>query len=241
LIIYWKKVVKRIAEMKIQIKITLNNELFIRDPEQTKLGQEMVSQSIILIHKLGFEKFTFKKLAEEINSNEQSIYRYFNNKHQLLRYLISWYWAWIEYQIDLKINYINEPLEKLKAVIRVLSDSAKNDPNFEHIDQSVLAHIVIKTSPISYITEELTKEERDSILQSFKSLCNKIAEIIKSCSPRYTTPNALATTMIRMTREQIFFSKYFSDLTELDSTPEDTSEIYTFVEKNIFAILKKLS
>jgi AcrR family transcriptional regulator len=225
--------------MKIQIKITMNDELFIRDPEQTKLGQEMISKSIILIHKMGFEKFTFKKLAEEINSNEQSVYRYFENKHQLLRYLISWYWAWIEYQIDFKTNFITKPAEKLKAVIKVLSESAKYDPNFEHIDESVLAHIVTKSSPISYITEDLTKEERDSILQSFKSLCTRIAGIIKACSPKYSTPNALATSMIRMTREQIFFSKYFSDLTELDSTPEDTSEIYEFIEKTIFAILKE--
>jgi AcrR family transcriptional regulator len=225
--------------MKIQIKITMNDELFIRDPEQTRLGQEMVSKSIILIHKLGFEKFTFKKLAEEINSNEQSVYRYFENKHQLLQYLVSWYWAWLEYQVDFKTNFINKPAEKLKAVIKVLSESAKNDPNFEHIDESILAHIVTKTSPISYITEDLSREEKDSIMQSFKSLCAKIAEIIKASSPKYPTPNALATSMIRMTREQIFFSKYFSELTELDSTPEDTSEIYAFIEKTIFSILKE--
>lgn len=225
--------------MQIQIRITMNDELFIRDPEQTKLGQEIVSKSIILIHKLGFEKFTFKKLADEINSNEQSVYRYFENKHQLLRYLISWYWSWLEYQIDFKTNFIHEPSEMLKTVIKVLSESAKNDPNFEHIDESVLAHIVTKTSPISYITEDLSKKERDNILHSFKSLCSKIAGIISDYSPKYPTPNALATSMIRMTREQIFFSKYFSDLTELDSTPEDTSEIYGFIEKTIFAILKK--
>ena len=120
----------------------------------------------------------------------------------------------------------------------VLSESAKYDPNFEHVDESILAHIVTKTSPISYITEELTKEVKDNILQSFKSLCNRIAAIIRSYSPHYLTPNALATSMIRMTREQIFFSKYFSDLTELHSTPEDTSEIYNFISKSIFSILK---
>lgn len=225
--------------MKIQIKITMNDKLFIRDPEQTKLGQDMISKSIVLIHKMGFEKFTFKKLAEEIKSNEQSVYRYFENKHQLLRYLVSWYWAWIEYQIETKLNNINSVEERLKLVIRILSESAKCDPNFEHIDESILAHIVTKTSPISYITDDLPKENKDVIMQSFKSLCKVISEIIQNYSPEYPTPNALTTSMIRMTREQIFFSKYFSDLTELTSNSDDTSDIYNFIEKSIFSILNK--
>lgn len=224
--------------MKIQIKISLNKLLFVRDPEETKLGKKILSNSVILIHKLGFDKFTFKKLAEEISSNEQSIYRYFENKHQLLRYLIAWYWAWLEYQLELKTNFINNSDEKLKIAIRVLSDSVKNDPNFEHIDESILAHIVTKTVPISYITEQIEKNETYSFLSSFSSLCNKISEIIKECIPNYNTPKALATSIIRITREQIFFSKYFSNLTELSSEKDDTSDIYNFVENLVFTIIK---
>ena len=45
--------------MKLKLELSINNNLYIRDPEQTKLGQDIVRNSIILIHELGFENFTF--------------------------------------------------------------------------------------------------------------------------------------------------------------------------------------
>ena len=59
---------------------------------------------------IGFENFTFKKLGEQIGSNESSIYRYFESKHKLMLYLSSWYWAWIEYRLVFATNNINNPL-----------------------------------------------------------------------------------------------------------------------------------
>ena len=70
--------------MSIEIKISLNNGLYLKEPQDSKLGRNIIKHSILLIDKFGFESFTFKKLAEEINSTEASIYRYFENKHLLL-------------------------------------------------------------------------------------------------------------------------------------------------------------
>src|SRR5690349_13984295 len=82
----------------------LSENLFIRDPQETELGRNIIQKSIKMIDKLGFEDFTFRKLALAINSTEASVYRYFDNKHKLLIYLIDWYWTWLEYQIDFQIN-----------------------------------------------------------------------------------------------------------------------------------------
>ena len=100
----------------------LNHHLFLRDPQHTNLGQKIIHSSVELIDKLGFEQFTFKKLAEEINSTEASIYRYFENKHRLLVYLIAWYWNWMEYRIDIFTSGISDPQEKLKACLRLLAE-----------------------------------------------------------------------------------------------------------------------
>ncbi|MBL7759004.1 MAG: helix-turn-helix transcriptional regulator, partial [Chitinophagaceae bacterium] len=59
----------------------MNTKLFLRDPEQSVLGRSIIQHSINMIHKVGFEDFTFKKLAQEIGTTEASIYRYFENKH----------------------------------------------------------------------------------------------------------------------------------------------------------------
>ena len=93
--------------MEIQLQIKMNEKLFIRDPEQSELGKKMILFSIQLIHKNGFEAFTFKKLAKEIGTTEAGIYRYFENKHRLLIYLSAWYWSWVEYKLTFQTNNIN--------------------------------------------------------------------------------------------------------------------------------------
>ena len=79
------------------VRITINDKLYVKDPESSNLGKRIVEESILMINDFGFESFTFKKLGQKIGSNESSIYRYFENKHKLLLYLASWYWGWLEY------------------------------------------------------------------------------------------------------------------------------------------------
>ncbi len=59
--------------MDIQLQIKMNEKLFLREPEQSDLGKKIIQDSIHLIHKLGFEAFTFKKLAIDIGSTEAGI------------------------------------------------------------------------------------------------------------------------------------------------------------------------
>ena len=82
-------------------QITLNKRLFVRDPQNTALGKKIIKHSILLIDEIGFEAFTFKKLARRMSSTEASVYRYFENKHMLLLYLVSWFWEWVTYLIDI--------------------------------------------------------------------------------------------------------------------------------------------
>ena len=96
------------------LKIQVNNKIYLKDPETSILGKKIIDKSIILINEIGFEEFTFKKLGDLIGSNESSIYRYFESKHKLLVYLSSWYWSWMEYRLVFATNNITDPLEKLK-------------------------------------------------------------------------------------------------------------------------------
>ena len=66
------------------ITITVNDKLYVKNPETSALGKKIIENSILLIDEIGFENFTFKKLGEIIGSNESSIYRYFESKHKLL-------------------------------------------------------------------------------------------------------------------------------------------------------------
>ncbi|TAG38625.1 MAG: TetR/AcrR family transcriptional regulator, partial [Cytophagia bacterium] len=45
------------------VKINIPEKIYTRDPEQTNLGRKIIGHSIRLIDELGFEGFTYKKLA----------------------------------------------------------------------------------------------------------------------------------------------------------------------------------
>jgi AcrR family transcriptional regulator len=225
--------------MAVSVKIQIHESLFVKDPQETKLGQDIVNQSILLIDKFGFDKFNFKKLAAKINSNEPSVYRYFTSKHQLLMYLISWYWSWVEYRIDSQAMNLKNPSDKLKISIKALLESANNDINFDHIQGEILAMIVIKESPKSYITDDISEEQKEIIFQSYFSLCRKIADVIHSINPKYKNPEALAISAIKISHEQIFFAKFLPKITRYESSASSVPEISAFVADIIFSVLKK--
>ena len=80
-----------------KVSITVNDRIYLKDPESSELGLKILKGSIDMIDEMGLEAFTFGKLAKRIGSTEASVYRYFESKHKLLIYLTAWYWAWMEY------------------------------------------------------------------------------------------------------------------------------------------------
>ena len=103
--------------MELSLRIILNEKLFLKNPEESVLGRKIVTEGLKLINNLGFEDFTFKKLAQKIETTEATIYRYFENKHRLLVYLVNWYWTYLEYKVMIQLNNISDPKEKIKKVI----------------------------------------------------------------------------------------------------------------------------
>jgi hypothetical protein len=57
--------------MELELKMKMNERLFLRDPESTDLGKKIVRQGIQMINEMGFEDVTFKKLAAEIGTSDR--------------------------------------------------------------------------------------------------------------------------------------------------------------------------
>ena len=86
----------------VKINLEINPKLYLKDPQHTQLGRNIIEHSVLMIDEIGLDHFTFKKLAVTISSTEASIYRYFENKHNLFVYLLNWYWEWMIVRIDFK-------------------------------------------------------------------------------------------------------------------------------------------
>lgn len=220
----------------IAIQIQLNANLYLRDPQETKLGKRIIEHSIILIDKLGFEKFTFKKLATKIESTEASIYRYFKNKHKLLIYLVSWYWEWMKYQIDFNTMNIEDVDKRLKIALSVLVESSRKNPAISYVDENLLHNIVVAESSKAYHTKLVDKENKEGYFSNYKVLCESISKIILEKSPSYPYSKALASTLIEMANNNIYFAQHLPDLTDIRLNKEgELEEVQDLLEHFAFA------
>jgi AcrR family transcriptional regulator len=216
----------------------LNEHLYLRDPQHTILGQSIIRASIDMIDRLGFEQFTFKKLAEEINSTEASIYRYFENKHRLLLYLIAWYWSWMEYRIDMFTSGMSDPKEKLRACLKIIAEEKKYDPSFEFINEEALYHIVVAELDKTFLTKWVDNDNKEGLFGGFKSLCKKIAGWITEVNPDYPYPNSMVSTILLTAKQQVFFAEHLPSLTNINKTENSQAELERFLENLLFNSIK---
>ncbi|HCM75111.1 MAG TPA: TetR family transcriptional regulator [Cytophagales bacterium] len=213
----------------------MSENLYVRDPQSTDLGRNIIEHSIKLIDKLGFEDFTFKKLAQEIKSTEASIYRYFENKHKLLIYLIDWYWTWLEYKIDYEVNNIKDPIKRLKIGLAKLCEEKTLDPQIAHVDEEALERIMIAEFEKTFLTKQVDADNKEGLFVPYKSLCRKIAELIKEVSPDYQFPHSLSSTILLMIKNQLFYAKHLPSLSDIKFNPKNHNKrLYILVEQLVF-------
>ena len=224
--------------MKLQLQIKMNEDLFLRNPEHTVLGRNIIKHSIQLIAQHGFEAFTFKKLAEDIGTTEAWIYRYFENKHLLLIYIIAWYWGWLEYQISFQTNNITNPVVKLKKVIKLLATTVEDDATTNYVNERLLYQIVISEGSKAYLTKQVGEDNQHQFFKPYKDLCAIVGDIILACNPKYKYPKSLATTIIEMAHFQNYFMIHLPSLTDFGKNKAE-SEIILFLNELVFSSVKK--
>lgn len=220
--------------MKHEVQIKMNDTLYLRDPEQSELGKNIIKNSIQLIQKAGFEAFTFKKLAEATGTTEASIYRYFENKHKLLVYIISWYWGWLEFQIIYQTKNVQDSNVKLKQVIALLATAVQDDIMSSYVDESLLNQIIISEGSKSYLTKHVEEDYKQQYFKPYKDLCNTVSEIILECNVQYKYPHSLASTIIEVAHLQNFFMHNLPALTDYDQTKKE-DQIIDFLNTLVFS------
>jgi len=223
--------------MSIGIRISLNKGLYLRDPQETTLGKNIIRHSILLIDKLGFEAFNFKKLALAMGSTEASVYRYFENKHLLLVYLESWYWEWVNYLIDIHTMNIEDPRKKLKIIIQTLVYASKDNPSIDYVNESILHRIIIAEGTKAYHTKAVDEEDKEGFFANYKILTGKVSEIIREVKPDFPYPNTLASNLFEMANNHIYFAQHLPELTDIQVENENYKEVEAMLEYFAFSLL----
>lgn len=222
--------------MDFQVTFRVNEKMYVKDPESSEIGRAIVKHGIDLIYTLGFESFTFKKLAVEIETTEATIYRYFENKHRLLLYILNWYWSYMEFLVMFRLQNVKDTRSQLKIIVHLLThelpeSSGSLDYNRKHLNQ-----IVISESSKAYLVKDVNVINKEQAFKPYKDLCAKIAEVMASHAPKYKFPRSLSSTLIESAHSQQFFASHLPRLTDVQS--KNQSEFTAqFLEDMIFRVL----
>ena len=227
--------------MPYSVHVRMNERLFLRDPESSDLGRRIVRQSILLFDEIGFEDATFRKLAERIGTKEASIYRYFENKHRLLVYLVAWYWQWLDFQLAYRTNNLTDPREKLDRLLQLLLLNDIEQPLSDDIDVVALHTIVVREASKAYLTRHVTEDNRQQLFKPYKDLCGRIAGIVLELRPDYPYARSRASSLIETIHHQTFFMEHLPSLTDFGNGPndqlKDKGKLLDFVRHLLFSSL----
>ncbi len=220
---------------QLQIQITINASLYIKNPESTDLGRKIVSESIELVEEIGFESFTFKKLGARIGSNESSIYRYFESKHALLVYLISWYWSWVEYRLIFSTTNVVDAETKLQSALKLITQNTTQDGSVSFVNEVKLHRIIIAESSKAYHTKDIDKENEKGYYKTYKRVVQRISDMVLEVNCSYEFPHMLISTVIEGAHHQRYFAEHLPSLTNVK---KGQSTIENFYKDLVFKAIK---
>ena len=222
--------------MNIEFNPSLNNKLFKKNPQSTDLGKKIINQAINLISEIGYEQFTFNKLAAKIETTEATIYRYFLNKHKLLIYLLAWYWSYLEFKIVIQINNITNPINKIKKIIDILILEDNLEINLGGFDTQALYLIAIAEGNKTYFSQDVDENNKNMLYKPLKDLCGKIAVVFSEYNPKYKYPNTLASSIIDLSHLHYFFMHHLPQLGDFKKRKMPKG-IKAFLEDLVFKTL----
>jgi len=199
---------------KIDIEVSINDRIALKDPLQTELGKKIIKHAIDLLHEIGFEALTFKKLAKEAKTTEASVYRYFENKYKLLVYLTTWYWDFMHFMLMIDIRHIREPKAKLKQAVTTLVNALNSPMTPEYIDQSKLHIVVVENASKVYHNKKVDKLNQEGYYVNYKKIIKTLSEMILETDKDFAYPIAFATNIVEQSLNNEYYLEHLPSLTD---------------------------
>lgn len=219
-----------------KIAFKINPKVYKKDPLSSDLGGNILRYGVNLMEEIGFENFTFKKLSNKISCTEASIYRYFESKHNLLAYLTMWYWSWTEYRIVIQTLNIESPQERLIRAIKSITQEVDEDKTILQIDEKKLHQIIIAESTKVYLNKSVDADNASGFFLVYKSLVQRIADIILEIDPSFKYPHMFVSTVIEGANHQRYFAAHLPKLTDFIEGEDAVTSFYIELTKRTLKI-----
>lgn len=180
---------------------------------------QMIDEAVALIKKDGLDKFSMRRLGQQMGMSAANMYNYFYNKDEIYISIRVRGFNLLHQEYDSLVSTLTNPLERLDAYIRRFISFGINHPGYYQLmfttnDPKSFDYI---GSPL----EELAKSEKKNAMRAFFYLM----DIVRGCAPGLPEAKAytISTRIICETHGVI--SLYHSNiLLELSSDVNDVIE-----------------
>jgi hypothetical protein len=116
-------------------------------------------------------------------------------------------------------------------------DTSRRNTSIQFVDEDVLHRIVVAEATKAYHTKQVDEENKEGFFLTYKSLAKRIAKIIKEVNPDYPYPRALASTLLEMANNHIYFAQHLPSLTDIEVKEDDLSQVEELLEDFAFGLL----
>jgi hypothetical protein len=115
-------------------------------------------------------------------------------------------------------NNVNNPLEKLKKAITIVTEKVNDDSETTHINEAVLNRIIVQEFTKTLLTKEVDEENKEGFFIVYKRIINRIIEIIIEVNPNYLFAKSLASSIVEGALHQHFLKEHLKTITSCDET-----------------------
>lgn len=157
-----------LSPMLPTLRPDLNEHLYLRDLHATALGRRLLTESVRLLDEIDLEVFTFKSKTLALRSTEASLYRYFENKHRLLTYLVSWHWAWMRFRVSFTMTNVVAPRQRLHLALVTVCAPTSDPPATLDLNKEVLYRVVMAEAREAYLTKEVDADNQAGLFREYK-------------------------------------------------------------------------
>jgi AcrR family transcriptional regulator len=223
--------------MSASLKINVTPAIYLRDPEETDLGRRIVVVGVDLILSDGYESFTFKKLAEQLNSTEASIYRYFESKQHLLMYIFYRYWEGMKINLNIELQKIESGKERLKRLVKFITMPQWHVKD-RLIDEQKLVELAQTENIRIHLFNQVDAYNKNGMYIAYKNFVQQLADEILAYKSHYAYAQSLASVLLNSAINQLYYANHLPSLTNIRKGEKAKNELRGFLEHFLFASLK---
>ncbi|MCU0328532.1 MAG: TetR/AcrR family transcriptional regulator [Chitinophagales bacterium] len=218
--------------MSFNISFNINSTLFIKDPQSSEIGKSILISAVDLLHEIGLEQFTIKKLAQQINTTEATIYRYFENKFKIFLYLMNVYWQMLDFIIEVKLQNLQTTEEKIDVFLKVLCYEYIDIVEIGDISREKLLTIAMNESSKTYLLRAVDEINTQEAYHALKIMVLRFHDLLITYNPNYKYPHSLAASVFEIITKQMYFEKHLPTLTDQKFNQEFT--VYDFIRDLVY-------